>query len=124
MKQLDDLAETLTGTDEDASLIRDVRSAHAEVQGVSDEFLRRPPPRMGYRQRPRVSEELRSLMGAIANVQAPPTQAQMARLQQIRGEAQEAVDALQRVIDTTIRQLNERLGDRPHLMIGQPRIIS
>ena len=124
MKQLDDLAGTLSGAGDDASLVGEIRAAREEVQGVSDTYLRRPPPRMGYRQRPRVSEELRSLMGAIGNVQAPPTQPQLARLEQIRGEAQEAMDALQRVLDTTIRELNEKLGDRPHIMTGQPRIIS
>ena len=124
MKQLDDLAGTLSGAGDDASLVGEIRAAREEVQGVSDAYLRRPPPRMGYRQRPRVSEELRSLMGAIGNVQAPPTQPQLARLEQIRGEAQEAMDALQRVLDTTIRELNEKLGDRPHIMTGQPRIIS
>ncbi|GMV06580.1 MAG: hypothetical protein AMXMBFR53_28560 [Gemmatimonadota bacterium] len=124
MKQLDDLAATLTTLGDDRALIQEVRDARAAVQEVSDEYLRRPPPRMNYRQRPRVSEELRSIMGAIANVQAPPTEPQRARVEQIRGEAREAVDALTRVLDTRIRELNDKLGDRPHVMIARPRVIS
>ncbi|MDP2956910.1 MAG: hypothetical protein Q8N53_10865 [Longimicrobiales bacterium] len=124
MKQLRDLAGTLTTAGDDRALIAEVREAAASVQEASDEYLRRPPPRMGYRQRPRASEELRSLMGSIAGVEAPPTMPQTARLQQVRGEVQQAIDALNVVLDTKIKALNDKLGDRPHIMINRPRIIS
>lgn len=124
MKQLDDLAGTLSAMKDDEALIQEVRDADAAVQEVSDAYLRRPPPRMNYRQRPRVSEELRSLMGAIANVEAPPTVPQIERLEQLRVETAEAIQALQVVLDTRIRALNEKLGDRPHVMIDRPRVIS
>ena len=124
MKQLRDLASTLTTAADDAGMIQEVRDADAAVQQVSDEYLRRPPPRMGYRQRPRVSEELRSLMGSITGVEAPPTVPQMNRLGELRGEVQEAIDALDLVLDTRIRELNDKLGDRPHIMVPRPRVIS
>jgi photosystem II stability/assembly factor-like uncharacterized protein len=124
MKQLRDLAATLTASGGERALVEEVRAAEAAVQAVSDEYLRRPPPRMGYRQRPRVSEELRSLMGSIANVEAPPTVPQMARLQEIRVEAQQAVDALNQVLDTRIKELNDKLGDRPRILVNRPRVIS
>ncbi|HSG07371.1 MAG TPA: hypothetical protein VLA36_03370 [Longimicrobiales bacterium] len=124
MKQLGDLSGTLTAMGDDAALIQEVKDADDAVQAVSDQYLRRPPPRMGYRQFPRVSEELRSLMGAIANVEAPPTEPQLNRLQQLRSEAAEAVNALNLVIDTRIKELNDKLGDRPHIMISRPRVIS
>ena len=124
MKQLRDLASTLTTAADDAGMIQEVRDADAAVQQVSDEYLRRPPPRMGYRQRPRVSEELRSLMGSITGVEAPPTVPQMDRLGELRGEVQEAIDALDLVLDTRIRELNDKLGDRPHIMVPRPRVIS
>jgi photosystem II stability/assembly factor-like uncharacterized protein len=123
-KQLADLAETLETAGDDGEIVQEIEEADAAVQEVSDQYLRRPPPRMGYRQRPRVSEELRSLMGAVANVEAPPTVPQGDRLVELRGEVQEAVDALNVVIDTRIRTLNEKLGDRPHIMIPGPRVIS
>ncbi|MDH5759467.1 MAG: hypothetical protein OEZ65_07740 [Gemmatimonadota bacterium] len=124
MKQLRDLAGTLATLGEDAALVSEIEAAEGEVQGVSDEYLRRPPPRMGYRQRPRVSEELRSLMGAIGGVEAPITVPQERRLEQIRGEVREAVDALNVILDTTIRELNEKLGDRAHIMVNRPRMVS
>ncbi|MGD8320575.1 MAG: hypothetical protein PVJ02_08975 [Gemmatimonadota bacterium] len=124
MKQLDDLAGTLTGMGDDASLIQEVKDARAAVQEVSDEYLRRPPPRMGYRQRPRVSEQLRTQMGAISGVEAPPTEPQTARVEELRGQVQEAIDALNQVLDTKVKALNDELGDRPHIMIDRPRVIS
>ncbi len=124
MKQLRDLASTLTTAGDDAGIIKEVKDADDAVQEVSDEYLRRPPPRMGYRQRPRASEELRSLMGSIAGVEAPPTVPQMSRLGELRGEVQEAIDALDLVLDTKIRELNDKLGDRPHIMVPRPRVIS
>ena len=72
---------------------------------------------MNYRQRPRVSEEIRSLTRAIG-VQARPTAPQLARLEQVRGEAAEAIAALHRVIDGTVRPLNERLGSYPRILMG------
>jgi len=124
MKQLGDLAGTLETAGDDGAIVQELKDAKAAVQEVSDQYLRRPPPRMGYRQRPRVSEELRSLMGAIANVEAPPTEPQGNRLTELRGEVQEAVDALDAVLDTRIRELNDRLGERPHIMVPRPRVIS
>ena len=32
--------------------------------------------------------------------------------------------ALNLVIDTRIKELNDKLGDRPHIMISRPRVIS
>jgi hypothetical protein len=97
-----------------------VKSAVDEVEA---EYLRRPPPRMGYRQRPRVSEEIRSLTGRIGSGDVPPTVAQMDRLEQLKGELREAVDAFQLVIDTRLRELNDKLGDYPRVMAGR-RVIS
>ncbi len=124
MKQLGDLAETLETAGDDGGIVQRVKDAHAAVREVSDTYLRRPPPRMGYRQRPRVAEELRSLMGSISNVEAPPTEPQSNRLVELRGEVQTAIDALNVVFDTKIRDLNDELGDRPHVMIARPKVIS
>jgi hypothetical protein len=63
-------------------------------------------------------------MGSIAGVEAPPTVPQTTRVQQIRVEVQQAIDALNVVLDTKIKALNDKLGDRPHILISRPRIIS
>ncbi len=123
-KQLGDLAGTLAMAKDDPALIREVKATDDAVRQVSDSLLRRPPPRMGYRQRPRAAEELRSLMGAISGVEAPPTVPQSNRLEQLRTEVQDAIDALNVVIDTRVRALNEKLGDRPHIMVDRPKVIS
>ncbi|HEX9709753.1 MAG TPA: hypothetical protein VGB42_07320, partial [Candidatus Thermoplasmatota archaeon] len=105
------------GLGENGDLVRDIERAAKEVQAVSEEHLRRPPPRMNYRQRPRVSEELQRLSRSIGGVEAPPTDPQMERLASLRAETDAAIAALDRVIETTIRQLNEKLDEHPHVMI-------
>jgi len=123
VKQLRNLHEVLMGVPEDHDLAHEAMTAAREVEKVAAEYLRRPPPRMGYRQRPRVSEELRSLTFAIGGVEAPPTVPQTKRLEQLRGETSEALSALRKAFDTFVRPLNEKLGDRPHILIppgGRP----
>ena len=46
----------------------------------------RPPPSMGYRQRPRLREEIRSLMRAIDNTTNPPTIPQLERIESLKLE--------------------------------------
>ncbi len=127
LQQLDALDETLR--DEPgalpgaADLRDDVARARAEMAQVTDSLLRRPPPNMGYRQRPRVREEVRSLTRSISGVEAPPTDPQMLRLREVHTEAQEAIDAVWQVWNTTIRQLNERLGpDGPRIIVDESKI--
>jgi hypothetical protein len=127
LQQLDALDETLR--DEPgalagaADLRDDVAHARAEMAQVTDSLLRRPPPNMGYRQRPRVREEVRSLTRSISGVEAPPTDPQMLRLREVHTEAQEAIDAVWQVWNTTIRQLNERLGpDGPRIIVDEAKI--
>ncbi len=84
---------------------------------VSATYLRRPPPRMNYRQRPRVSEEIRSLTRAIGGVEARPTEPQLTRVEGLRDESREALAALDRVLDRMIRPLNDRLGEYPRIMV-------
>jgi photosystem II stability/assembly factor-like uncharacterized protein len=120
--QLAELADVLLANGEQA-LAQEAEGVKVAVDSVDAEYLRRPPPRMGYRQRPRVSEEIRSLTGRIGSGDVPPTVAQMERLEQLEGELQEAMDAFQLLIDTRLRELNDKLGDYPRVMTGR-RVIS
>ena len=70
-----------------------------------------------------MSEEIRSLTGRIGSGDVPPTVAQTERLEQLEGELREAMDAFQLLIDTRLRELNDKLGDYPRVMAG-PRVIS
>ena len=89
-----------------------VDAALKELGAVLD-ALRRPPPRMNYRQRPELREEITSLMFSIDGATARPTTAQTARIEQIQQEKQAVQNSLKKVIDTHIVPLNAVLNALP-----------
>ena len=76
-------------------------------------MLKMPPPGMNYRQRPRIREEIRSLMRAINGATAAPTQPQLDRLKQLREEYGEAEGVLNQIIETQIQKINDKAKDLP-----------
>jgi len=94
-------------------------SALDEIEAFKD-WLTYPPPRMGYRQRPRLREELRSLMRSITGVASRPTEAEMVRLAELQVETAEAVAAFNQMLDTTIHELNNSAGQFPRIKIDRP----
>jgi hypothetical protein len=93
-----------------------VESALDEVSAFVEDDITRPPPRMNYRQYPRLREELTSLLGQIQNPQAPPTTGQLLRVQEVRADADSAQTQLDAIVDGTISRLNERLGTWPRVV--------
>lgn len=63
-----------------------VSTTHQELVAYKEEHLMRPPPSMNYRQRPRLREEIRSLMRAIDNTTNPPTLPQLDRIKSLTEE--------------------------------------
>ena len=61
------------------------------------EFLMRPPPSMTYRQKPRLREEIRSLMSAIDNTTNPPTAPQIERIASLIKEVDEQEETLMKL---------------------------
>jgi photosystem II stability/assembly factor-like uncharacterized protein len=79
--QLIDLKTKLysNGMDED----KELNSLIDKITAFKDEHLMRPPPSMNYRQKPRLREEIRSLMRAIDNTTNPPTLPQLDRIKSL-----------------------------------------
>jgi hypothetical protein len=120
--QLTDIREAVTrssGAVDESDLIEAIDDAIGEVENLSSDYLRRPPPRMGYRQRPRVSEEIRSLTRSIGGVEARPTEPQLARVEQIAGEADTALGAVDQLVSSVIDRLNDRLSGYSRILIDQ-----
>ena len=74
---------------------------------------------MGYRQRPRVREEIRSLMRAINSATAQPTQSQLSRVEQLNGEVNEAQETLDTIINTDIQKINDQTKNIPQISVGK-----
>jgi hypothetical protein len=117
--QIRDLLGAMEGKDlDDATRIRE--QANAAIQSIDDleNQLRRPPPRMGYRQWPRLSEQLSFVTRGIAQAQARPTEGQI----QVMDEIQEALEAraadLRDLIDGPVAALNRLLEGQPAVWSG------
>ena len=96
-------------------IVEQTGTATTQLMELQDK-LRRPFPSMGYRQFPRLSEELRSLNGNILSAQSKPTQGQLTALAELDGETQERIAELNEIISTTIEELNRMLGEYPKVM--------
>ncbi len=96
----------------DAQILALLDQAWDKIEALQDQ-LRRPPPSMSYRQKPRLREEIRSLMFAIGGAPAVPTQSQGARVVQLQEETSEAVRTLERIISNEIQMLNSQIGTLP-----------
>lgn len=97
------------------AIVEQTGTASLQLMELQDK-LRRPFPSMGYRQFPRLSEELRSLNGNILGAQARPTQGNLMALEELDTEAQERIQDLNEIIATTIMELNELLENYPKVM--------
>ena len=119
--QLEELKKKLVhnNTQElDKSFFDDIDKALSKIAKVQDDVLKRPPPSMTYRQRPRLREEIRSLMRAINGATAKPTQPQMSRLTQLKAEVSEAFNAMNQIIASDIKEINERTKNVPQISVG------
>ncbi len=116
-EQLGDLKKKVGQDDTQESLQGDIDGALKKIADLEDDILKRPPPSMTYRQRPRVREEIRSLMRAVNGATAKPTQPQLSRLVELRGEVDEAQGILNQIISTDIDQINTKTQSMPQIIV-------
>ena len=116
--QLEHLEDILGDSErEDAELqIEAVGTALQEVEALENK-LQRPIPGLGYRQYPRIREELRSLTRAINVAAARPSEPQLARLETLKEETRQVVEGLDRLLSMTIRDVNNMLGAYPNIFV-------
>lgn len=116
LRQLGELGEKLDA-DSDAGMVAMVDEATSEAETVLA-MLTRPAPAMGYRDKPRLREEIRSLMRAIDGAVNAPTEPQIARLAQLHDERDAARDAYEALVEGAIARLNEASADMPQVLVG------
>ena len=117
--QLTDLKEKLESNKTlDETLSGAIDGAMKKISDLQDDILKRPPPAMNYRQRPRIREEIRSVMRAVNGAWAKPTQPQFSRLEQLKGEVNQAKATLNQIIGTDIKGINEKTKNIPQISVG------
>lgn len=89
---------------------------HKNITAFKDEHMMRPPPSMNYRQRPRLREEIRSLMRAIDNTTNPPTQPQQERIISLDAELRQH-EQMWKDIEMEIQKINTANESIPQIFI-------
>ena len=118
-RQLAELEEKL-GKGADEGMVDQIAAAKAEAKQVLA-LLTRPAPAMNYRVKPRLREEIRSLLRAIDSAVNPPTDPQSARLAQLREEKAEAEAAYSKLMEGKIAAINGQTTDLPQIVVGGSR---
>lgn len=123
LKQLTELKQRIktAGSESgvDGSVNAQIDDAINKLKEYEDEILRRPPPNMGYRQRPRLKEEISDLLGAIDDATARPTQPQLNRLDELKQETQDATNQLNRIMNDAVAPINEKVKNLPQIVIDK-----
>jgi photosystem II stability/assembly factor-like uncharacterized protein len=118
IKQLGDLQQKLkSGDSPDKALLEQIDGASKKVKEFRDEVLRRPPPNMGYRQRPRLREEISSLLGDIDEATARPTTQQVGRSSELTKEVDDAKAQFSKLLSEDISRINEAVKNVPAISV-------
>jgi photosystem II stability/assembly factor-like uncharacterized protein len=121
IKQLGELKQRVKSAGNESGIDQSVNGqideAIKKMKEYEDEVLRRPPPNMGYRQRPRLTEEIEDLMSAIDAAVARPTQPQSGRLTELKQETDQAVLQLEKLVSDHLSPLNEKMKNLPQISI-------
>ena len=81
-----------------------------------DSVLARPLPGLGYRQYPRLREEVSSVSGFITRAMMPPTQGEMLRLGELTTETSQAQARLDGIVQMHVVKINQMLAGTPHVI--------
>jgi photosystem II stability/assembly factor-like uncharacterized protein len=104
-----------------SAALQAVSTARARLKSFKDDSLIRPLARLGYRQYPRLREEIQSLGSAVARPEMPPTDAQLARLKELTNETIALEGELQAIVANEVGKVNQLLAGTPHVMAPTPK---
>lgn len=94
----------------------ELNSVIDQLTSFKDEHLMRPPPSMNYRQKPRLREEIRSLMRAIDNTTNTPTIPQLDRIKSLEAELKEHQEIM-KALELGIEKINNSNASLPSVIL-------
>jgi len=123
--QIDGLLTSIDG--KDLANEDEVRSTAGEAQDALTALgaeVRRPPGSMGYRDWPRLIEQLRFVARNIQGAQARPTEGQLEVLTEVEAAAAERADDLSAIVNGVIARLNDLLEGAPKILTNWRKTMS
>ncbi|HEY6825854.1 MAG TPA: hypothetical protein VI259_03290, partial [Gemmatimonadaceae bacterium] len=100
-------------------LLTDIGSTIGELRHFRDSVLARPLAGLGYRQYPRLREEVQTVSGMVARPLMPPTAGELLRMGELRTEADQAQARLDAIVQNRISKINQALSGTPHVIVPQ-----
>ena len=97
-------------------LVNAVNAALDATKKFLEDDLARPFPGMGYRQYPRLREEIQSLSGSVTRAVARPTDPELLRMKELQQELDEAVARLNRIQNEQVGKINEMMKGTPFIV--------
>jgi galactokinase len=85
--------------------------------------MARPIPNLGYRQYPRLREEVGTIARMIAAVHSKPTDAQLRRYAELVQEAQRVDGMLNAIVGDDIAKINEMMRASPRIFADRAMIM-
>jgi photosystem II stability/assembly factor-like uncharacterized protein len=100
-------------------VLTDVDSALRDLRHFRDSVLARPLQGLGYRQYPRLREEVQTVSNMLWRPMMQPTAGEMLRLGELKRETDEAQARLDGIISGRVAKINQALAGTPHVITPQ-----
>jgi hypothetical protein len=118
MGQLTTLIENIRrNAPNERDALNEAEASLVDLRKLRDEKLLRPIQGLGYRQYPRLREEVQSLQGAVSRTVTKPTDAQVGRHGELVTETSQVQQELDAILTGRIAKLNTLLAKLPHVLI-------
>ena len=101
------------------AVLADIGSALGDLRHFRDSVLARPLAGLGYRQYPRLREEVQSVSGMVSRPMMPPTAGELLRMGELKTEADQAQARLDSIIQNRVVKINQALSGTPHVITTQ-----
>jgi hypothetical protein len=100
-------------------VLADVDSALRDLRHFRDSVLARPLQGLGYRQYPRLREEVQTVSNMLWRPIMQPTAGEMLRLGELKKETDDAQARLDGIISGRVAKINQALAGTPHVITPQ-----
>ncbi|MBK8248949.1 MAG: hypothetical protein IPK85_16350 [Gemmatimonadetes bacterium] len=104
--------------------LNEAETSLKELREFRDTRITRPIQGLGYRQYPRLLQEVQSLSGSVSRGISRPTDAQVDRQGELVKETSDTQQQLNTIVNTRISKLNQLLKNLPHIVLPGGGIIS
>jgi len=115
LAQLNALDEQLARQRDRSDLQKNVKTAADKVKAWRDADLARPFQGLGYRQYPRLREDVQSLTGGLQRGYRQPTEGEKRRMRELEELADKAAATLNAILAGEIAKINEAAGTMPRV---------